>query len=37
LGQKLIRALVQQLQGSYDIRARHEGSGTIATVRFPAT
>lgn len=37
LGQRLVRSLVSQLQGSYDIRPRTAGSGTIATVRFAAS
>ncbi len=36
LGQKLIRSLANQLQGSYEICRRRDGSGTIASVRFPA-
>jgi two-component sensor histidine kinase len=36
LGQKLIRSLVTQLQGNYEIRPRDDGSGTVAVVRFPA-
>jgi two-component sensor histidine kinase len=36
LGQRLISSLVSQLQGSYEIRRRNDGSGTFARVRFPA-
>jgi len=36
LGQKLVHSLVNQLQGIFEIRRRHDGSGTIATVHFPA-
>lgn len=35
LGQKLIGSLVDQLQGSYVVRPRRDGSGTVASVRFP--
>jgi len=35
LGQKLIRSLVGQLQGSYEIRRRNDRRGTVASVRFP--
>ena len=36
LGQKLIRSLVAQLQGSFEICPRTDGRGTIAKIRFPA-
>jgi two-component sensor histidine kinase len=35
LGQKLIRSLVGQLHGSYEIRRRNDRRGTVASVRFP--
>jgi len=36
LGQRLIRSLVHQLQGRFEIGRRRHGGGTIATVHFPA-
>ena len=35
LGERLVQSLVGQLQGRYEARPRRDGSGTIASVRFP--
>jgi two-component system, sensor histidine kinase PdtaS len=37
LGQRLVRSMVCQLEGSYDIVPDAGAPGTVATVRFPAT
>jgi two-component sensor histidine kinase len=37
LGQRLVRSMVSQLEGSYDIVPDAGAPGTVATVRFPAT
>lgn len=34
-GQALVEALARQLRGSYELRPRDSGSGTLARVRFP--
>jgi two-component sensor histidine kinase len=36
LGQRLVRSMVSQLQGIYDIKPDEGAPGTIVTVRFPA-
>ncbi|ACL63284.1 sensor histidine kinase [Methylobacterium nodulans] len=36
LGQRLIRSMVAQLEGIYDIRPNGGASGTVVTIRFPA-
>ena len=36
LGQRLIRSMVSQLEGTYEIAPDAGAPGTIATVRFPA-
>jgi two-component sensor histidine kinase len=36
LGQRLVRSMIDQLQGTYEIEPNSGGPGTVVTVRFPA-